>query len=98
MIAVGGVMVTLGPWRVHDVFGDGTQLVKEWKLTEKVTRGDVKRLPQPVDPTVTAPEPEHGTAPDIEQDTTPPVAQDKTPPAVEDESPDVLNGDDFCET
>ena len=90
VIVVGGAMVGFGPGRVHDVFGDGTQLVKEWKLTEAVTKSGIRRLPQPVDPPVTAPEPENGTAPDIEQDT--------TPPAVEDDAPDVLNGDDFCET
>jgi len=98
VVAIGGAMVVFGPWRVHDVFGDGTQLVKEWQLTEAVTRSGVKRLEPPQDLPIAAPQPEHGTTPDIEQDTTPPVVQDKTPPVVEDAAPDVLNGDDFCAT
>jgi len=93
VVLVGGAMVALGPWRVHDVFGDGQQLVPEWQLTEAVTRGGIKRLePTPPTPPLPATTMPPGQAPVTDID------QGAPPPAVKDKAPDVENGDDYCKT
>ena len=88
-------MTLLGPWHEHDVFGDASKFMVAWRLTEAVTRGDVKHPgpatpKRPVNlPVTTVPA---GQAP------RPDVAPNAAPAPDQDQAPDVQNGDDYCKT
>ena len=47
LVGLGVAALAWGPWRTHDVFGDDSVRMAEWKLTKAVTVGGPRRPAPP---------------------------------------------------
>ena len=97
LVAAGVGLMVWSPWRTHDVFGDGSVQMAEWRLTEAVTLGGPRRadagsdLDRAINEFLTSDHSSTGAKPPAEQTSPPPP----TPAAAKSNE---KTKDDFCPT